>query len=180
MLKPILLVDIDDVIWDLLKAWVEYLNTRYGTSVSWEEIDEWDMKKSFPMLTDKQIYEMFTELDFWMSVQPKIGAVEALKILQAKFNIYLLSATSVRTISVKSIALRDKFPMIDENHMIFCNNKQLVQGEYLIDDKLDNLIGGKYKKILFTAPHNKNIEIPEDIIRCDSWSDVLWKGISEI
>lgn len=173
-MKHILLLDIDDVIWNLLEAWVSYLNKHYDTNVDWETINEWDMSKSFPTLTAEQLYGLFHDLDFWMTVKPIEGATEGIIRLQKKYDVYLLSATDVSTISVKFVALKDKFPMIDERHIIFCKNKQLVFGDYLVDDNINNLIGGEYKKILFTAPHNKNDKLPDNIIRCNNWSELVY------
>ena len=53
-----ILVDMDDTIADLLGAWVEMLNRRYGTQVSPEDISSWDIAKSFPSLTREQVFDV--------------------------------------------------------------------------------------------------------------------------
>lgn len=64
--------------------------------------------------------------------------------------------------------------------VIVTANKQIVQGDILIDDGLHNLVGGKYEKILMTAPHNKgfNQEEKYGIHRVNNWEEaynLVWQ-----
>jgi 5'(3')-deoxyribonucleotidase len=44
----------------------------------------------------------------------------------------------------------------------------------LIDDGIHNLEGGSYRKILFTAPHNRSYDAEaNDMIRVHGWDDVV-------
>ena len=44
----IILVDMDDTIEHLLKAWVNGVNEKYGRCVSCDEIISWDVSAAFP------------------------------------------------------------------------------------------------------------------------------------
>ena len=44
-------VDMDDILENLLDAWVEWLNEKYNLSVNSNEIDEWETIKFFPSVT---------------------------------------------------------------------------------------------------------------------------------
>ena len=44
MAKLTVLIDMDDVIEDLLGAWVQALNTKFGTDVKAEDISSWEIK----------------------------------------------------------------------------------------------------------------------------------------
>ncbi len=59
-----ILVDADGVLENLSEAWVEYLNDRYGTSVKYDEVRDWDMTKAFPSLSREQVYGAELEPDF--------------------------------------------------------------------------------------------------------------------
>ena len=43
MRRLTILVDIDDTIEYLCKAWVEWLNEKYGTTVKYEDITDWNI-----------------------------------------------------------------------------------------------------------------------------------------
>ena len=48
-----ILFDADDVAETLVQGWVSILNERYGTSVSLEDVTDWDISLAFPTLTKK-------------------------------------------------------------------------------------------------------------------------------
>lgn len=55
---------------------------------------------------------------------------------------------------------------------IVTKNKQLVNGDILIDDGVHNLEGGRYKKILMSAPHNKGYDAElHGMTRVKSWEE---------
>lgn len=90
-----------------------------------------------------------------------------------KNTIKIVTASHHRTVHAKcDYCILKYFDFLDWNDIIICSNKQLIKGNILIDDNINNLIGGEYKPILFTAPHNKNIgnELL-NIPRVDNWKD---------
>ena len=64
----IILVDMDDTIEHLLKAWVNGVNEKYGRCVSCDEIISWDVSAAFPGLTHEQVYEIPMQPGFWRTV----------------------------------------------------------------------------------------------------------------
>ena len=71
-----ILVDMDDTIESLASAWVDYLNTRHGTTTKLTDITSWDISKAVPTLTNEQVYAPLFEDDFWDWVKPIDGASE--------------------------------------------------------------------------------------------------------
>ena len=52
--------------------------------------------------------------------------------------------------------------------------KQLIRGDVLIDDGIHNLEGGAYKKILFTAPHNRHYDAEaHGMTRVNNWEEAV-------
>ena len=50
----------------------------------------------------------------------------------------------------------------------------MIRGDVLIDDGIHNLEGGAYKKIMFTAPHNRNYDAEaHGMIRVDNWEEIV-------
>lgn len=89
-----ILVDMDDTIESLASAWVDYLNTRHGTTTKLTDITSWDISKAFPTLTNEQVYAPLFEDDFWDWVKPIDGASEVLKKLIADGHKVLIVTTS--------------------------------------------------------------------------------------
>lgn len=168
-------VDMDDVLEDLLGAWVSYLNKKYGTSVNVNDIKEWDMKKYFPKLPREDVFEPLLRREFWDTTQPKDGAqIYLKKIIDDGHEVYIATATHYATIQDKMERVLFKyFPYLTWKNIIIISNKQLLRGDVLIDDAVHNLIGGSYRKLLFTAPHNLSYNAEDNgMTRVGNWEDV--------
>ena len=166
-----ILVDCDDTIVNTLEVWVDELNSTYNLNVKYEDIKEWDMSKSFPMLSWDEIYRPLTIPSFWDKVKPKENAVEVLQRLSHNFEIYIVTATDYRIIKEKvERVIKKYFPCIDDQHIITSYNKKILKGDYIIDDNFDNLRGGySVHNFLFPAPHNKNINEFPEAFRVKDW-----------
>lgn len=170
-----MLVDIDDTIEDLLVAWCGFLNGTYKTNVNYEDITEWDMQKFFPALTKEQIYKPLQTRKFWETVKPKPYAQQYLKALcDCGFDVYLCTSSDYRSIKIKyETVIMKYFPYIPWEKIIITSRKQMIKADFLIDDAVHNLEGGSYKKILMTAPHNKNYNAKENgMYRVNDWREI--------
>lgn len=99
----IVLLDMDDVLDDLLPAWVNWLNEKHGQSVSVEDITQWDMPAAYPELTGEQVYAPLETEEFWQTVLPKEGAVEGVrKLLDEGFDVYVVTSSSYKTLKYKT------------------------------------------------------------------------------
>ena len=172
MNKPILLIDCDDVMQNFCEVWIKYLNKQYHKSYTIEDITDWDISKFYPG-SKKDFFECTRKKSFWKKIEPKSMSQFMIQALAHDFDIHILTAGNYETIyhRVEEV-IKKYFPFIPERNVICCQNKQLVKGDYLIDDNIDNLIGGEYKGILFTTPHNKNINEKEyGVIRVNNWKE---------
>ena len=171
-------VDIDDVLIDTCKKWVNWLNEHYNTNVKYEDIKQWDLTKAFPGLSEDQIYGPLYKEDFWKTVEPIEGAVLGLAELMAENKVYLLSASHWANVTFKiKHCIKKYFPYVKANRMIFCWNKSLIYGDVLIDDNPENLIQCNCKhKIIFDQPHNNDWDeylACSNCFRCNSWEKVV-------
>lgn len=65
------------------------------------------------------------------------------------------------------------FDFLSWNDVVIAYQKQLLDADFLVDDGVHNLIGGKYKGILMDAPHNRKLNEQEhNIVRVKTWSEV--------
>ena len=169
-----ILIDIDDVVWNLLDHWIEVLNRTYDLTVSVDDINQWDIKPFFPTLTEKQIYEPLNYESFWQGVKVKEDAVEYIEQLNKYHDIYFVTATHPRNIGIKYNLLTKYFPFINYNQFIVCQDKTMVKGDVLIDDKIDNLKDRRFG-ILYSTFHTKEVDLTqysEHIIRFNTWKQI--------
>lgn len=74
------------------------------------------------------------------------------------------------------------FDFLSWNDVVIAYHKQLLDADFLVDDGVHNLIGGKYKGILMDAPHNRKFnEREHGIIRVKTWREIyaLIKNMTE-
>lgn len=169
-----ILVDVDNVLEDLVAAWVEALNKKYDRNVSPNDIIEWDITKFFPDLSRNQIFSPLHTKELWESLTPIPGAEEYLeKLVHDGHKVILLTSAHPDTVSYKYKFINKYFPYISFNDIIFASRKQMVKGDILIDDAPHNLIGGDYIKILMTAPHNTSFSAyNHNIMRVNTWEEI--------
>lgn len=154
-----ILFDADDVAENLVQDWIHILNKRYGTSVSLDDVTDWDISVAFPTLTKQQIYGVLQEDEVWANLTPMPGAQEYLKRLHDEgHELYMVTATDYRTCRVKIERILELFPFLDAEHIVIAHHKQMVMGDVLIDDGPHNLIGGRYFRILFDRPNNRGFD----------------------
>ena len=172
----VILIDMDDTIEHLLVPWLEYLNRRHGKNVKESDVVSWNMHDSYPDLTDEQIYSPLNEDEFWDTVTPIDGAVEAVeRLIKKGHQVYIVTATPYQSVQAKmERVLFRYFPFITWEQVIITSRKQMIRGDVLIDDGIHNLEGGDYKKIMFTAPHNRHYDAEANgMIRVNTWDEVV-------
>lgn len=176
-----ILVDMDDTIEHLLISWIDCLNKRYGTTVKYEDVTQWDLQIAFPTLTKEQIHAPLSEDSFWKTVRPMDGASEVLQWMKSQgHKVYIVTASAYRTIQPKmENVLFEYFPFLTWDDVIITTNKQLIRGDILFDDAPHNLVNGKYYKVLMDAPHNQDFDAESHgMVRMKSWSEA--KQILEV
>lgn len=174
-MKKTILVDMDDTIENCTEAWVNFLNRRYGTDVDPDSITEWVVSAAFPTLTHEQVYDCVIEDEFWHSVKPFEDAVYYLKkLIDDGHEIYIVTSAQYESIKVKmEDVLFRYFPYIGWDNVIIAKNKQMIRGDILIDDGIHNQVGGKYIRLLYTAPHNRAYDAGANgMIRVHNWAEI--------
>ncbi len=172
----VILVDMDDVIERLLVRLVEQTNRKYRRSVTVDQVTDWDMIVAYPGLTKKQILDFMYEPGFWETVEPVPGAAEALKhFIDEGHEVYIVTATEYEVVPEKMTrCLFRIFPFLSWDQVIITGRKQMIRGDVLIDDGVHNLEGGDYKRILFTAPYNRDYDAEANgMIRVSSWDEIV-------
>ena len=167
--------DLDDSIEYLIEAWITYLNNKYQLNVKYENVKHWDMSKSFPTLTEKEIVEPLFMDSFWETVKPMPDAVEYLKkLMDDGHQVYICTNSHYKTLASKMDNVLFKyFPFITWDNVIICKNKQMIKCDYLIDDGSHNIVGD-YKGLLINTPYNENFDETKypNVRRVYSWKQI--------
>lgn len=181
MKKLTILIDHDDVLVDLVGAWVNELNRLYGTNVAFEDITDWHMAQFFPGISDQQLYAPLSRSDFWKKVNPIPGAqVNVRRLLEDGHNIKVVTASHYRTIVPKIGRFLFLFPFLSWKDVIIASDKSLITGDVLIDDGVHNLQQTNCLKFLFDRPHNHTYDTaPNGMVRAGSWDDI-YRSIAAI
>ena len=171
-----ILVDMDDTMEQLLKALVKRANERFCRYVTVDEITDWSIVCAYPGIEKKQILDFMREPDFWEDVEPVPGALEGLKhFMDEGHEVYIVTATEVQHVKDKmEDVLFRYFPFLSWSQVIITSRKQMIRGDVLIDDGVHNLEGGEYKKILVTAPYNRDYDAEANgMIRVHGWDEIV-------
>ncbi len=171
-----ILVDMDDTIEQLLRAWIRRVNEKFGRNASYDEVKDWNVAAVYPGLSWEDVYTVPLEPGFWGTVEPIPGAAEGLQKLMADgHDVLIVTATPYQSVPEKMTDLLFRyFPFLSWNQVIITTRKQLIRGDVLIDDGIHNLEGGDYAKILVTAPHNRDYDAEANgMIRVNNWDEIL-------
>lgn len=177
-----IMVDMDDVICEggFLSLVNQFLKTNYKI----EDIKTYYVQDVIPKEKLEEWSKFFNTKNVYDYCKMVKDAYEVLEKLSKKYEIYIASAYIFRDNEEYSANnLKNKFewlyknlPFISPDNYIFTTNKEIINCDIKIDDKLSNLKGKAETKMLFTAYHNKTIteeELKQEgAIRINGWKDV--------
>lgn len=167
-------VDLDDVLWDLLDLWMSKHNEITDDCVTPEDIKSWDVTQYINKGNRDILFYILEQSDFWDTINPMPESQKYLKqLIDDGYDIYIVTASSHRTLHNKMERFFELFPFIKNNQVIVTERKQMIDLDILIDDNPANLCNASYKKILFDRPHNRwCIEKEIGAVRLSNWEDI--------
>ena len=140
MIKPVVLVDMDEVLVDLLAEWCVHYEQVGGEHLRPEGFKHYGWENQ---VENKELFlKVLKSGAIFSSATARPGAVEGFKALCADFDTYIVTAVMrncSRTYDAKLGWLWRHFPWFDRGRVIFTTQKHLVKAEYLIDDSVTNL-----------------------------------------
>ncbi len=163
----------DEVLADPLEKFIRLYNRDYGVPLDTIIQPGKEIHDQMPADINHKWYEYINEKGFFRDLKPIEGAIDAVKTLQTKYEIYIVSAAMEfpNSLEDKYYWLQDYFPFITWKNVIFCGEK-IVNCDIMIDDRIKNFIDFEGRALLFSSPHNQLIEGYE---RVNNWSEVLDK-----
>jgi 5'(3')-deoxyribonucleotidase/uncharacterized protein with PQ loop repeat len=165
-------VDMDEVIADALSHHLRLYNQATGENLSAEEIRKNGLAESIPA----KHREVFERIPHEPGFFDDLGVIEnsqrTLQLLSSEFDIFITSAAMEvpASFDAKYRWLQKHFPFISTSRIVFCGDKEIVNADYLIDDRSRHFARFRGIGILFTAPHNARERAR---LRANNWEEVL-------
>lgn len=192
--KPVIAVDVDEVLSASAEGFVAYSNDKWGTNLTVEDYDEHWSKMW--QITEEETNERWKVYNNERVISTYGAFLEALEVLQKLAENYeLVVATSrPRVLNADTKAWIDNnFPGVfsniyhsgiyddgestDSHKMSKADMCLEIGADYLIDDQPKHCEGVAkvgIKAILFGEyPWNRSVVLPEGVTRCRDWKAVL-------
>jgi 5'(3')-deoxyribonucleotidase/uncharacterized protein with PQ loop repeat len=165
-------VDMDEVIADALARHLSLYNRVTGEDLTPQRIAEVGLEAAIPEKL-RPVFERLPHEDgFFDDLELIADAREAVHALSQQFDVFITSAAMEvpRSFDAKFRWLGENFPFIPTSNLVFCGDKQVLDADYLVDDRSRHFRRFRGTGILFTAPHNAREKAP---LRANDWNEVL-------
>jgi 5'(3')-deoxyribonucleotidase len=178
--KLTVLVDVDDVVADLVPAWLADYNRAYSDILTPEDIKSWDMTDWVSGECGAKIYEFLNDHTIYDRIVPVPGAHMGVTRLRAMGHrvVFVTSASALNTGLKLTWLIKHGFltgqPWA-QHDFVAAHDKYLVRGDVIIDDRIENVTQFPGGKIIFDRPWNRSLEMTGLGHRMRSWveADVI-------
>lgn len=164
-------IDIDNVLNNLTECVLRVYNEDSGDSLQLSDITQYGMENFVKEEYKADFYKYFLDKRVWKQVEVVKEAIPVIKEwYEQGHEIIFITTTWAENLPKKKSWLSKHFPFLDiQNCLYAVPKKQLIKCDVLIDDCMDNLLGGEYTPICYNAPWNQN---DCRMFRADNWGDV--------
>lgn len=166
--RKTLIVDMDGVLADVYQQFIAMEEKESGGRISMDDLKGLEEYKAFP-----NGRKHVNTKGFFRNAPLMTGAVQTLQVLNERYNVFIVSAAMEfpGSLAEKHDWLKEHFPFINWQQVVFCGSKTVIQGDIMIDDHFKNLDNFKGQTILFTQPHNEGHD-NRGHTRVNNWNDV--------
>lgn len=190
--KPVLAVDVDEVLYPFMPMFIKHHNQHYGTNTSLEQLTSYVLEENFVMAEDQKIerIDRFVANGGFTAGVPLEQSQDALRALTQRYDVVVVTSRwqdwEQDTLAWLQRHYPDVFKGIHFANSITWNrgdkhNKaaicQRLGAVAFIDDSLDNVqevAATGIPSLLFgDYPWNQADELPENVQRVKDWNEVL-------
>lgn len=165
-----LIIDMDDVMADATGQFINYYEREFGVRIDRSVLNGKGEGEGFP--DNHSAIAMFPyRVDFFRTMAVNENCREVMEKLNQKYDLFIVSAAMEfpQSLPEKLEWLKKHFPFLSWKQFVFCGNKSIVHGDYMIDDLAHNLERFNGEKFFFTAPHNLHLN---HFKRLNNWKEV--------
>lgn len=169
--KKIICVDMDEVIADALGEHLLRYNREFNERLTPADLHGRWLWDTVPPERLATLERYIRSEDFFANLEVMPDAQRVLERLQERFEIYIATAAMEvpSSFTAKFEWLKQHFPFIRPSHIVFCGDKGILRGDYLIDDNPRQLRRFHGQGVLFSSPSNALIT---GFRRVNHWADV--------
>lgn len=172
----VIAIDFDETLFATLECVIEIYNKRYNGTLSFEQIRTYNLYECLPADIADKLIELFSDEEVYSNLQPYKGSIKAIQTLVNRgFEVYIATATSSANLAWKERLIERYFPFIPKDNIIRIHNKKLLRADFLIEDKLDNLVEAYAERICFDQIWNRDErkDFVYSINRIYHWCEVV-------
>jgi 5'(3')-deoxyribonucleotidase len=169
--RPVICVDMDEVIADALGEHLLRYNRAFSERVTPADLHGQWLWDFIPRERQQTLLDHMLSEDFFAVLGVMPHAQQVLERLQSHYEIFIATAAMEvpSSFNAKFTWLKQHFPFIPASHIVFCGDKGILRGDYLIDDNPRQLRLFRGEGILFSSPANANVT---GFRRVHDWLDV--------
>jgi 5'-nucleotidase len=162
-------IDVDDTLNQLSVPWSKWITKHHDPEFSLEKWTDW--KLTNVAKGGEDLYKFLSLPGVFFHVPVHKGAPEVTRLLAEQHEVYIITAFHHWDHGLKDKCqwLSANFPHIPSDHIIFCNKKNLVDVDVLIDDGVHNFDGYNGFPIMMERHWNRHCDVPT---RAKTWWDV--------
>ena len=161
-------IDMDEVMVDNYQRYHQIFEEWQGRKI---DPEEYYGKRIYDLPGIEHMRDELRKPGFFRNLPAMKDAREVIEELYENYEVYVVTAATEfkHSFTDKWEWLEEHMPFIHWERIVFCGNKSIVHGDYMIDDKVSNLRTFNGQGILFTASHNVH---DEGYHRVHNWLEV--------
>lgn len=150
------IVDVDGVLADIYWKWLQYYNAIFDDNLKVEDVKQWNWKGIVKEGTEQYMLNILNTHKFYRDLPTTQDSKRVLKALNRTNDVYIVTDYFTRmSLKSKHDWILENFPFINQNQIVLTSSKHIIDGDYIIDDNINNLTSFKGKGLLFDSPHNR-------------------------
>jgi 5'(3')-deoxyribonucleotidase len=175
------LCDVDGIVADFVTEALAIINSTCSTDLSVGDVTSWELLDLVKDPASKlQVKSLFNQKGLCASLKPYHGAIEALVQINSLADLYFVTAplkTNPYWMFERHKWLVDRCG-VQSSQVNFVKDKFIVGGDIFLDDSVANVNTwidkhpGKLA-LLWTRPWNASCETHEEVVRVDTWEQIL-------
>lgn len=153
-MRKIILLDMDNTIMDFSGGLVRAYNERYEDQITLDMLDTWELQTTGAL---HPVNDLWMERDFFLHLDLLNDAGEWVPKIAEKYDCYICSHAHQLSYAEKELSLQRHFGNLFHDKIIFTKHKHLINGDILLDDKVEMLFdfaNEKRTSVCYNGHHN--------------------------
>lgn len=148
--------DADEVLMDFMGEILKNYNEFYNKNLTIDDMKYWNMQDN---ITDGTDINQFMDAEgFFKRLKPFPNAAKVLQqLITEGHDVYISTAVWKEGIMDKYASFEEHFPFLDFSKIIMIKDKFILNGDFMIDDKIENVATSSVRyPVLMDKPWNKD------------------------